>query len=121
MFWLSYNVIFVTQDGYLHYLSCMVGELFHYSIIGLVIISASSADRAVKVAKEAVMTLPVRISQYYNELKVILRKNSKENICLTLWKAYKIDTSLIISALGVVMSYGFLIAISGTVSSHNDK
>ncbi|GFX70503.1 hypothetical protein TNCV_4474371 [Trichonephila clavipes] len=87
----------------------------------MLIISASSANEAVGVAKEAVMSLPGKIPQYYNELKVILSKDCKQNVCLTLWKIYKIDRSLIISVIGVVMSYGFLIATLGTVNSHNDK
>ncbi|GFR25248.1 uncharacterized protein TNCT_312021 [Trichonephila clavata] len=119
MFWLSYNVLFVTKHGYVHYLSCMAGEIFLCSIIGMVIVSASSANRAADVAKEAVLSLPGRIPQYYNELKVILRKDFKDNICLTLWKLYEIDRSLILCALGVLMNYGILIATLGTVSSIN--
>ncbi|GFS51555.1 hypothetical protein TNIN_41121 [Trichonephila inaurata madagascariensis] len=106
------------RDGYLYYINCTVGEIFHFSILGMLIISASSANAAVDVAKEAVLSFPGKIPQYYNELKVILRKDCKQSVCLTLWKIYKIDRSLIISAVGVVMSYGFLIATLGTVSSH---
>ncbi|GFY47000.1 uncharacterized protein TNIN_11331 [Trichonephila inaurata madagascariensis] len=117
LFWLSYNVLFVTKHGYMHYLSCMAGELFQSSTIGMVILSASSANTASEVAKEAVLSLPGRIPQYYNELKVILRKDCKQNVCLTIWKLYKIDRSVILCALGVLMNYGFLIATLGTVSS----
>ncbi|GFY62506.1 uncharacterized protein TNIN_270571 [Trichonephila inaurata madagascariensis] len=114
MFWSSYKVIFVTNktnNSYLHYLSCTAAEMFHCSIIGMLILSASSANTAAEVAKEAVLSFPGKIPQYYNELKVILRKDSKKNICLTLWKVYKIDRSLIISA----------VATLGTVNSHNNK
>ncbi|GFT43277.1 uncharacterized protein TNCV_2521221 [Trichonephila clavipes] len=114
-------MIFTTKNDYLHYLSSVAGEMFQCSIIGMMIISASSATRAIEIAKEAVMSLPGRIPQYYNELKVILRKYCKQNVCLTLWKLYKIDRSLIISAFGVLMSYGFLIATLGTVSTQTDK
>ncbi|GFR25251.1 hypothetical protein TNCT_312031 [Trichonephila clavata] len=93
----------------------------HCSIIGIVLISASSANRAADVAKEAVLSLPGRIPQYYNELKIILRKDCKHNVCLTLCKLYKIDRSLILCALGVLMNYGILIATLGTVSSNTDK
>ncbi|GFY75501.1 uncharacterized protein TNIN_244241 [Trichonephila inaurata madagascariensis] len=114
-------MIFVIEGSYLHYIGPMAGEMFQSSIFGMVIMSASSANRAIDVAKEAVISLPGKIPQYYNELKVILRKDCKHNICLTLWKIYKIDRSLIISALGVLMSYGFLIATLGTISSHSEK
>ncbi|GFV39522.1 uncharacterized protein TNCV_1367631 [Trichonephila clavipes] len=121
LFWFSYKMIFFIKDGYQNYIGLMAGEMFQLSIFGMMIISASSVNRAADVAKEAVMSLPGRVPQYYNELKVILRKECKQNVCLTLWKIYKIDNSLIISALGVLMSYGFLIATFGTISSHTDK
>ncbi|GFY47001.1 uncharacterized protein TNIN_11341 [Trichonephila inaurata madagascariensis] len=117
LFWFSYDMIFAIKKDYLHYLNSMTGEMFQSSMFVMVIISASSANTAADVAKEAVMSLPGRIPQYYSELKVILRKDCKQNICLTLWKIYKIDRSLIISALGVLMSYGVLIATLGTVST----
>ncbi|GFS63713.1 uncharacterized protein TNIN_485581 [Trichonephila inaurata madagascariensis] len=121
IFWLSYSVIFLTIDGYRHYMSCMAAEVFHCFIIGMVIISASDANTAADVAKEAVMSLPGKIPQYYTELKAILRKDCKQNVNLTLWKMYKIDRSLIICALGVLMNYGILIATLGTVSTRSDK
>ncbi|GFQ96647.1 hypothetical protein TNCT_143441 [Trichonephila clavata] len=93
----------------------MTAELFHCSIIGMVIISAADANTAADVAKEAVMSLPGKIPQYYNELKIILRKDCKQNVCLTLWKMYKIDKSLIIYVLGVLMNYGILIATLGNL------
>ncbi|GFQ94672.1 hypothetical protein TNCT_97531 [Trichonephila clavata] len=99
----------------------MVGGVYYCSIIGIVIISASSANAAADVAKEAVMSLPGKISHYYNELKAILRKDCKQNVCLTVWKLYKIDRSLIPRALGVLLNYGFLIATLGTVNNCIDK
>ncbi|GFY69409.1 uncharacterized protein TNIN_334731 [Trichonephila inaurata madagascariensis] len=114
-------ILLYATDGYRNYIGSMAGEMFQLSIFGMVILSASSANRAADVAKEAVMSLPGRIPEYHNELKVILRKECKQNVCLTLWKIYKIDKSLIISALGVLMSYGFLIATFGTISSHTDN
>ncbi|GFQ88244.1 integrase catalytic domain-containing protein, partial [Trichonephila clavata] len=110
MFWLSYNVLFVTRHGYVHYISCTSGVMFLCSIIGMVIISASDSNTAADGAKEAVMSLPGMIPQYYNGLKVILRKDCKKSVCLTLWKLYKNDRSLIFCALGVLMNYGILIA-----------
>ncbi|GFW17732.1 hypothetical protein TNCV_2652891 [Trichonephila clavipes] len=55
-------------------LAAWLEELFHCSIIGMLIISAS-VNKAADVAKEAVMSLPGKIPQNYNELKIILRKD----------------------------------------------
>ncbi|GFY46999.1 uncharacterized protein TNIN_11321 [Trichonephila inaurata madagascariensis] len=121
MFWLSYKLIFVTKNGYEHYLSSIFGVMYYCSLIIMVILSASSANTAADVAKESVMSLPGKIPQHYKEMKAILRKDCKQNACLTVWKLYKIDRTLIISALGVLMNYGILIATLGTVNNCIDK
>ncbi|GFW17731.1 uncharacterized protein TNCV_2652881 [Trichonephila clavipes] len=108
------NVKETCEYDYLHYLSRMAAAMFHCFIIGMVIISASDANTAADVAKEAVLSLPGKIPHYYNELKIILKKDCKQNVSLTLWKMYKIDRSLILCALGVLMNYGILIATLGT-------
>ncbi|GFV39531.1 uncharacterized protein TNCV_1367721 [Trichonephila clavipes] len=115
LFWLRYKMLF--KKCCCCYLGSTTGGLSHCSVIGIVILSASSANRAADIAKEAVLSLPGRIPQYYNELKAILIKDCKQNVCLTLWKLYKIDRSLILCALSVLMNYGILIATLGTVSS----
>ncbi|GFY46997.1 hypothetical protein TNIN_11301 [Trichonephila inaurata madagascariensis] len=82
MFWLSYKLIFVIKNGYVHYLSSIIGEMYYCSIIATVILSASSANTAAEVAKEAVMSLPGRIPQYYNELKALLREKIAKQMLL---------------------------------------
>ncbi|GFT71095.1 hypothetical protein NPIL_141421, partial [Nephila pilipes] len=97
------------------------GVIYHCSIIGIVIGSASAANRAAEATKETVMSLPGIFPKCYNELKAILRKDCKQQVSLTLWKMYKIDRSLIITATGVLLNYGILVATLGTVSKCNDK
>ncbi|GFU13519.1 uncharacterized protein NPIL_435261 [Nephila pilipes] len=121
LFYMSYSLIFIPKYGCIDYLCYLGGGLFHFSIIGIVLVSGSSANRAAELTKEAIMSLPGMFQKSYNELKVILRKNCKQQVCLTLWKIYKIDRSLIITAMGTLMNYGILVATIGSVSRGNDK
>ncbi|GFT33507.1 uncharacterized protein NPIL_668931 [Nephila pilipes] len=121
LFHMGYSMIFISKDGCIDYLCYLGGGLFHFSIIGTVLVSGSSANTGAEGAKEAVMSLPGIFPKWYNELKAILRKDCKQKPCLTLWKIYKIDRSLIITAMGVLMNYGILIATLGTVSRCNEK
>ncbi|GFT33495.1 uncharacterized protein NPIL_668881 [Nephila pilipes] len=116
MFYMGYNMIFIPKDGYVDYLCYISGGLFHFSIMGIIIVSASAANKASELAKETVMSLPGIFPKCYNELKAILRKDCKQQVCLTLWNIYKIDRSLIITAMGVLINYGILLATLGTVS-----
>ncbi|GFY41944.1 uncharacterized protein TNIN_451651 [Trichonephila inaurata madagascariensis] len=98
MFWSSYKVIFVTNktnNSDLHISAARLQKCScnHWNLI----LSASSANTAAEVAKLFCL-FPGKIP-LSKQLKVILRKDSKKNICLTLWKVYKIDETLIISAV----------------------
>ncbi|GFU13533.1 uncharacterized protein NPIL_435331 [Nephila pilipes] len=120
MFYMGYNMIFIPKDGYIDYLCYLSGGLFLFSIIAIIIASASAANRGAELAKEAVMSLPGIFPKCYNELKVILRKDCKQQLFLTLWNMYKIDRSLIITAMGVLANYGILVATLGTVINRSN-
>ncbi|GFU16759.1 uncharacterized protein NPIL_457451 [Nephila pilipes] len=121
LFYMSYNLIFTPKYDYRDYMCYLCGGMYHCSIIGIVIVSASAANSAAEGAKEAVMSLPGMFPKCYNELKVILIKDCKQQVCLTLWKIYKIDRSLIITAMGAQVNYGILVATLGTVSRSKDN
>ncbi|GFS41881.1 uncharacterized protein NPIL_599781 [Nephila pilipes] len=114
LFYMCYSLIFIPKYGYIDYLCYVSGGMYNCSIIGIVIVSASIANKAAEVSKEAVMSLPGIFPKYYNELKAILRKNCKQQVCLTLWNIYIIDRSLIITAIGVLVNYGIIVATLGT-------
>ncbi|GIY51102.1 uncharacterized protein CDAR_498341 [Caerostris darwini] len=99
--------------------------LIYYAIAGLLylavflstILSASAATQEGRIAKELIVSLPGKFPSHYKELKVTLRKHFKREVVLTLWKMYTIERSILISALGTLVTYGILIATLGNVGN----
>ncbi|GFU33342.1 uncharacterized protein NPIL_173891 [Nephila pilipes] len=121
LFWMCYAVIFIFMEGYQYYLCAFIGQVFYSVVIGMVIFPASAANNASYAAKEAVRSLPGRIPKHYKKIKIILRRECKQRFALTLGRAYKIDKSLLLSILGVLMNYGILVATLGTVKGSDVK
>ncbi|GBN42939.1 hypothetical protein AVEN_116640-1 [Araneus ventricosus] len=81
----------------------------------MIVSSASAANKAALIARDIVISLPGWFPESYQELKLLIRQKYKKKVSLTLWKLYKIDNSLLISALGTLVTYGFLM---GSVGGH---
>ncbi|GFV43390.1 uncharacterized protein TNCV_886281 [Trichonephila clavipes] len=118
LFWINFTMMSVPKEGYLDYLGLFVGQMFYLAPFGIIILSASGANKAFSVAKEDVLSLPGKIPQHYKKLKIILRSECKRDIELTLWQTYTIHRSLFVSAIGALVTYGILVATLGTVNSN---
>ncbi|GFR31494.1 uncharacterized protein TNCT_429971 [Trichonephila clavata] len=118
LFWINFNTMSVPKEGYLDYLCPFNGEMLYVASIGMIVFSASGANEAFSIAKQAVLSLPGKVPRHYQNLKVMLRKECKRDIALTLWKTYAIHRSLFISAIGTLVTYGILVATLGTVNSN---
>ncbi|GFU52613.1 uncharacterized protein NPIL_36261 [Nephila pilipes] len=121
LFWMSYGMVFVFMEGYQYYLCAFIGQVFYSVVIGMVIFPASAANSASYATQEAVRSLPGRIPKHYSDIKIILRREYKQGIALTLGRIYEIDKSLLISMIGVLMNYGILVATLGTVKGSEVK
>ncbi|GFT45780.1 uncharacterized protein TNCV_2008351 [Trichonephila clavipes] len=95
------------------YLHAFFGEIGIFVPVGMVILSASTANHAFFTAREALQSLPWKIPQYRDKLKEMIRSECMRGVSLTLWKVYKIERSLIFSAMGTLVTYGMLMATLG--------
>ncbi|GFX53083.1 uncharacterized protein TNCV_1655421 [Trichonephila clavipes] len=109
LFWINLNMMHVPKESYLDYFCPFIGEMFYLASIGIIVLSASGANEAFSKAKEAVLSLPGKVPRHYQNLKIILRRECKSDIRLTLWKTYTIHRSLFISAIGTLVTYGILV------------
>ncbi|GFU06047.1 uncharacterized protein NPIL_164591 [Nephila pilipes] len=120
LFWTGFSLAFSLKNDYQSY-ACLFGATLFYScVLLLVFLPAAVANQSAEDAKDVIISLPGWFPQHYNELKIYVRKKFKQRKSkFTLWKIYKIDKSLIISTLGTLLSYGFLIGTLGTVQNTN--
>ncbi|GFU06002.1 uncharacterized protein NPIL_164401 [Nephila pilipes] len=112
LFWSSYSFVsFSSNDFALLYVT-ISSIAFYFMIFLMVILPAAAANQVGIRARNIVISLPGWFPQHYNELSMHVRQHFTQEDFLTLWKIYKIDKSLLISALGTLLTYGFLVGAS---------
>ncbi|GFT36559.1 uncharacterized protein NPIL_695891 [Nephila pilipes] len=110
LFYINFSLFILCSEGYLH---TFIGEIYFSVLVAILILSASAANRAFVTAKEAIFSLPWKIPQHYKEVKMAIRSECTRDVSLTLWKVYKIERSLIFSAIGTLVTYGMLLGNLG--------
>ncbi|GFR02827.1 uncharacterized protein TNCT_232961 [Trichonephila clavata] len=116
LFWSSYAIIFIPTDDYLAYIYLIVACLLYWKWLLMIMLPASSANKAAKNARDIILSLPGWFPQHHRKLKLAVRREFKQTkYALTLWKTYLINRSILISALGTLITYGIIIATFGSV------
>ncbi|GFQ95776.1 uncharacterized protein TNCT_205271 [Trichonephila clavata] len=111
LFYVNFGINFLYVGDVIHFLSA---EIWFSTLVCMIILSASAVNSASLAAKEAIYSLPGKIPRYYYELDVIIRSDCMRDVSLNLWKIYKIDRSLLLSALGTLITYGMLLVTMGS-------
>ncbi|GIX99522.1 hypothetical protein CDAR_104521 [Caerostris darwini] len=103
------------SNNFLVNLYC-ISAIFYYFFITLIIISiASSVNKSAELARDAIRCFAERFPHCYGELNFYSHLQMKQKPSLTLWDIYKIDKSLLISVLGTLVTYGYLVGTLGSV------
>ncbi|GFQ71566.1 uncharacterized protein TNCT_202481 [Trichonephila clavata] len=117
LFYINYTMMFVPIGGYQHYLACVLGEIYFSIVFVMVVVPASAVNDALITLKKALKPLLGKIPHHFKESLMIINNEGLDEMSLTLWKIYKIDRSLIISAMGTLLTYGILVATLDTMKS----
>ncbi|GIY10949.1 uncharacterized protein CEXT_219861 [Caerostris extrusa] len=92
-----------------------------YSVLLLITLTpAAAANQAAAKARELVLSLPAWFPKRYSIINMHVRRKFMHKTALTLWKIYRIDKSLLISAIGTLISYGILLGTLGSVQNSNN-
>ncbi|GIY47366.1 uncharacterized protein CDAR_501941 [Caerostris darwini] len=98
-----------------------IGFVQYFILLLITLTPAADVNQASAMAREFVLSLPGWIPQRYSRIKVLIRRSFMRETALTLWKIYRIDNSLLISAIGTLISYGILFGTLGIVQSSNNE
>ncbi|CAL1286889.1 unnamed protein product [Larinioides sclopetarius] len=115
----SFVLIFETKISSMTSIYYSSAGLLYLAVFLSATLSASFATQEGGIARDLVESLPGKFPVHYKELKVLLRKYSKREVVLTLWKMYTIERSILLSASGTLVTYGILIATLGNVQVDN--
>ncbi|GFT46655.1 uncharacterized protein NPIL_538381 [Nephila pilipes] len=109
LFVMGCSVVFYSTDDHTAYFMMFQGIIQSLMSLLLLIIPAAGCNRASNLAKETINSLPAWFPQHRKVLKMLIRQRHNKAFPLTLWNIYIIDESLLISAFGTLLTYGFLV------------
>ncbi|GFT01303.1 uncharacterized protein NPIL_572201 [Nephila pilipes] len=109
LFFIIYNFVFYSTEDIETYFILIFGIIQNVTALVLLTIPAAGCNRASNVARNTIKSLPGFLPQHRKELKMYIRQRHGETVSLTLWNIYVIDESLLISAFGTLVTYGFFV------------
>ncbi|GFT36516.1 uncharacterized protein NPIL_658131 [Nephila pilipes] len=113
----GYIVAFHSSDDIETYCVLIYGVLQNILALLLLMIPAAGCNRSLILAQETIKSLPGWLPEHRKVLKMHIRQRHGKTFPLTLWNIYVIDESLLISAFGTLLTYGFLV---GNIKNDED-
>ncbi|GIY88588.1 uncharacterized protein CEXT_663661 [Caerostris extrusa] len=119
LFWYGYNFAFILYVSNVSGIFDAIGFIQYFVLLLIILPPAAAVNQAAATARETVLSLPGWFPKQYSTIKVHVRRKFMHKTALTLWKIYRIDKSLLISAIGSLISYGILVGTLGSVQNSN--
>ncbi|GIY47370.1 uncharacterized protein CDAR_501961 [Caerostris darwini] len=121
LFWYGYSFAFPRNADSVTGIFFVVGFLQYFLLLLITLTPAAAANQAAAITREVVLSLPGWIPEQYSIIEVHVRRKFMHKTALTLWKIYRIDNYLLISAIGSLISYGILFGTLGSVQNINNE
>ncbi|GFU06027.1 uncharacterized protein NPIL_164511 [Nephila pilipes] len=109
LFSFTYMFILISEKDWANYVFIFGLIVYNFIILLMVILPAAAANHMATLANDLITSLPGWFPERYLELNVCICQKFKTKVSLTLWNIYKIENSLLLSALGTLVTYGCLI------------
>ncbi|GFY58272.1 uncharacterized protein TNIN_142861 [Trichonephila inaurata madagascariensis] len=109
----GYRIAFHDGKSKNNFFSLIIPLLFYLSVQLLIMVLASITNELENKVKCIILCLPCR--NFSEDPKRIFKfkKDLNQDNCLTLWKVYVMDRSLVITSIGTLLTYGILIGTLG--------
>ncbi|GIY94403.1 uncharacterized protein CEXT_369351 [Caerostris extrusa] len=121
LFWYGYCFAFPPNVSNATEIYVSAGFVEYFVLLLITLTPAAAANQAAAMAREIFLSLPAWFPERYSSIKLHVRRKFMHKTVLTLWKIYRIDKSLLISAIGTLISYGILVGTLGSVQNSNNE
>ncbi|GIY38489.1 uncharacterized protein CDAR_39251 [Caerostris darwini] len=119
LFWYGYSFAFSPNINNTTIIFVSVGFVEFFVLLLITLTPAAAANQAAATAREVVLSWPGWFPVRYSIISVYVRRKFLHKTYLALGKMYRIDRSLLISAIGSLFSYGILVGTLGSVQNLN--
>ncbi|GIY56696.1 uncharacterized protein CDAR_126631 [Caerostris darwini] len=120
LFWFGYSFAFGQNDNNEVGIFISTGFVQYFVLLLMTLPPAAAANQAATTAREIVLFLPGWFPKRYSIIKLLVCRRFQPKTALTLGKTYRIDKSMLISAIATLISYGIVLGTLGSVQSSND-
>ncbi|GIY31373.1 uncharacterized protein CEXT_12841 [Caerostris extrusa] len=121
LFWYGYSFAFPPNVSNAMEMYVSMGFV-QYSVLLLITLTpAADANQAAAMARGICSVFASMVSKRHSIINMHVRRKFMHKTALTLWKIYRIEKSLLISAIGSLISYGILLGTLGNVQNSNNE
>ncbi|GFQ85220.1 uncharacterized protein TNCT_252151 [Trichonephila clavata] len=113
LFWGGYRIAFNSGMTKNYFLSLIIPLIFYLSVQLLIMVSASVTNELANKVRRVMECLPYQNSSQDPKKIFKFKKELNCDDSLTLWKAYVMDRSLVITSIATLLTYGILIGTLG--------
>ncbi|GIY03045.1 uncharacterized protein CDAR_511461 [Caerostris darwini] len=121
LFWYGYSFAFPPNANNVTGILFYMGFVQYFLLLLITLIPAAAANQAAATARDFVLSLSGWFPKRYSVIKVHVCRKFMRKTALALWKIYRIDNSLLLSAIGSLISYGILVGTLGSVQNINNE
>ncbi|GFQ81378.1 uncharacterized protein TNCT_118821 [Trichonephila clavata] len=116
LFWFSYIVTFYSITNAVDYSNLLCFAIIFVWFKLLILFSASTTNELLAQTKNGFRCMTYRIPTAHQEIRRRLKEYLNRETRLTLWKIYVMDTPLVITSFGALLTYGMLLGTLGKTS-----
>ncbi|GIY52847.1 hypothetical protein CDAR_432731 [Caerostris darwini] len=98
-----------------------MGFAQYFVLLIMTLPPAAAANQAAATARKIILCLPGWFPKRYSTIKLLVCRRFMPKTALTLWKIYRIDKSLLIRAIGTLITYGILLGTLGSAKGSNNQ
>ncbi|GBN39764.1 hypothetical protein AVEN_139267-1 [Araneus ventricosus] len=109
----GYRIAFSPSARNTHFATRLFSGTFYLSFQLLLIIHASLANEAKRKAGQAAKCLSYQCPMGNKQIKLLLNQDLNKDNYLTLWQICAIERSVLITNIGVLLTYGILLGTLG--------
>ncbi|GIY67916.1 hypothetical protein CDAR_619831 [Caerostris darwini] len=121
LFWFGYSFAFLPNDNKMLGIFTVTGFVQYFVLLMMTLPPAAAANQAAATAREIVLSLPGWFPKRHSIIKSLVCRRFQPKTALTLGKMYRIDKSMLISAIATLISYGIVLGTLGSVQSSDDE
>ncbi|GIY67924.1 uncharacterized protein CDAR_619901 [Caerostris darwini] len=121
LFWFGYSFTFLPNDNNLFGIFIYTGFVQYFVLLMMILPPAAAANQAAAMAREIILSLANWFPKRHSIIKSLVCRKFLPKTALTLGKMYRIDKSMLISAIATLISYGIVLGTLGSVQSSDDE